>query len=299
MFGAASQSSAIYSNGNGYIAELGNNWNDSIATIESLMDSNWTDARTRSLFIEFFLYNPSTALYTLAMLNVEVSPSELRMTQTMEPIWLSRYEGVNGGVYMFTDVTALIVMAIFVIVVLVQLCKNAHDFCQYFWNQYDVFTCVVCIVTAVLRGAFIANLLIVRGELDDGSVQFSVLNITCALSQASLVMVALLVFLITLRFAKLLRFHRLVKMIARVWQLVRGKVIVQAIFCVAMLLIFVATCFLMNSSTLHSYSTFTKTLQSLVGAFVGEFSTRTFRNSAKTIDLFNSNFLRHFSQSPS
>ena len=56
---------------NGYVvAELGHNMSSATRTIDSLKN-NWIDHRTRAVFLEFLLYNPSTQQIVVISFNQE------------------------------------------------------------------------------------------------------------------------------------------------------------------------------------------------------------------------------------
>jgi polycystin 1L2 len=57
----------------GYIATLGPTRNNSLAAFKSLTNNSWLDKRTRAIFIDFTLYNPTT--YILSDFNLRVGIS--------------------------------------------------------------------------------------------------------------------------------------------------------------------------------------------------------------------------------
>jgi hypothetical protein len=65
---------ASYPDG-GYIATLGPTLNNSLAAFQSLTNNSWLDKRTRAIFIDFTLYDPTTYILSALILRVEISPA--------------------------------------------------------------------------------------------------------------------------------------------------------------------------------------------------------------------------------
>jgi hypothetical protein len=63
---------ASYTEG-GYIATLGPTRNNSLAVFQSLTNNSWLDKRTRAIFIDFTLYDPTTYVLVSFKLTVEIS----------------------------------------------------------------------------------------------------------------------------------------------------------------------------------------------------------------------------------
>jgi hypothetical protein len=57
----------------GYIATLGPKLNNSLAVFQSLTNNSWFDKRTRAIFIDFNLYDPTTYILSNFNLRVEIS----------------------------------------------------------------------------------------------------------------------------------------------------------------------------------------------------------------------------------
>ena len=54
-----------------------------MATIQRMMDSNWIDAKTRVVFVEFSTFNPDAQLFCSSTIYIE-----LPLSGGMSPSWL-------------------------------------------------------------------------------------------------------------------------------------------------------------------------------------------------------------------
>ncbi|XP_045474272.1 uncharacterized protein LOC123680421 [Harmonia axyridis] len=59
--------------GGGYVAFLGRGMKNSLINLEYLKDTGWLDSRTRSIFIEFFLYNANFNIFNAVQYTIEKS----------------------------------------------------------------------------------------------------------------------------------------------------------------------------------------------------------------------------------
>jgi len=88
--------------GGGYVVDLPLNLSAAALMLNDLQDMDWIDGGTRFLTVDFNLYNPSTHLYTLARLVLEMPVGGVFPNDELKTWRFERYHGKMGDVlYVF------------------------------------------------------------------------------------------------------------------------------------------------------------------------------------------------------
>ena len=122
-----------YYNGGGYVHKFKTK-NQSYDDIQSLFTNQWIDKKTRSLFVEFTLYNPNLNLFAYCSILFEFLP-----TGNIVPS--SKFDNfdlynVNSYEKLLTKVSYLIVVIFFMIAQIKKIIKHNKE---YFKNKLNIF----------------------------------------------------------------------------------------------------------------------------------------------------------------
>jgi len=87
--------------GGGYVIDLTGTKEEILANLDSIKANNWLDRRTRSLLIEFNVYNPNVNLFAVCTLAIEIlATGNFINTVTIEVINLfGQQSAVSNGIY--------------------------------------------------------------------------------------------------------------------------------------------------------------------------------------------------------
>ena len=125
---------ATYSGG-GYVANLGETWEQASDMISNLSASNWIDQYTRAAYIEFSMCNPSSTLFNLAMIIFEYPPDGNTIwSARMEVVQLFRYSPPAGPVALLSEILCTVIVLVMNIVEVRQMVKHQHRYFNEMWN---------------------------------------------------------------------------------------------------------------------------------------------------------------------
>ena len=119
--------------GGGYVANLGENRNDASQIVATLADSNWIDAYTRVIFVEFNVWNANSNLFNMFMLSLELLPSGgVNHWVTINSINLYRYSGSGGLVNLLAELLLTVFVVVVTVSYLVGFARGKKR-CSDFW----------------------------------------------------------------------------------------------------------------------------------------------------------------------
>ncbi|MGH0137630.1 UNVERIFIED_CONTAM: hypothetical protein FKN15_016038 [Acipenser sinensis] len=259
---------SIYNSG-GYVKELKRTMNDSIATLLDLQRNNWLDRMTRAVFVEFTLYNTNTDLYAVVALLVEFAHSSRAYTSmNIKAVPLLRLS--TGADLLLVMMGFLVVFVVYFVVHETRIMKKEGS--SYFsqpWNlvQWSVIVLTLAAVVVHLNRISIADkqwhtFLNHR----DGFTNFYQIAF---LSYAFTSLAAVVLFLLILKASVQLRFLRDWSMFGKTLCRSVRELLAAGVALTLLLLAYSHLGYLVFSSSMEGYSSFSSSVLSLLSTLRG------------------------------
>jgi polycystin 1L2 len=262
-------------NGGGYVFKLNGEASDVQNNLLLLQQANWIDSQTRSVFIEFILYNPNINLFSVCTILIEILPTgNLIKSARFDSIYLVGLD-LKGGDAMVVAFYVLYIIAIIVVMVKEgrQIVKLKWGYFKIFWNYVDI--CLVAFSWASLF-MFIYSLYSAysfKSYLKDTSgkdyVKMQWINYWNELLG---IFLAICICFATLRLMKLLRFNSTIaQLIAAIKKSFKELAALTLIFLLQFTG-FSQALYLILNDKLNSFSTVVKTLENCFQILLGKFN---------------------------
>ncbi|MGH0137686.1 UNVERIFIED_CONTAM: hypothetical protein FKN15_021799 [Acipenser sinensis] len=259
---------SIYNSG-GYVKELKRTMNDSIATLLDLQRNNWLDRMTRAVFVEFTLYNTNTDLYAVVALLVEFAHSSRAYTSmNIKAVPLLRLS--TGADLLLVMMGFLVMFVVYFVVHETRIMKKEGS--SYFsqpWNlvQWSVIVLTLAAVVVHLNRISIADkqwhtFLNHR----DGFTNFYQIAF---LSYAFTSLAAVVLFLLILKASVQLRFLRDWSMFGKTLCRSVRELLAAGVALTLLLLAYSHLGYLVFSSSMEGYSSFSSSVLSLLSTLRG------------------------------
>ena len=220
---------------NGYVAELGHNMSSATRTIDTLKNNDWIDRRTRAVFLEFSLYNPSTQQIVVVAFNQEfIGTGGFTQNKNIDILQLELTESV------FYFICKLLLI-LFVIFYFAKECvKFYHQRLSYLfnkWNWLELSQLVSVVLTIVYHTSTKLTLQKSTGQFrlnPYGQVSFQE---PVFFSQRETVATAIMIFFSTLKLLKMNNINPHVKIFfdtcTRIWNFLPTFFISSAVLMLA------------------------------------------------------------------
>jgi hypothetical protein len=135
--------------GGGYIANLGQNYNEAYNLTASLERSGWIDKYTRVIFVEFNIYNPNTGLFSLFTMILEVSPiGHVVKWHQVDSVLLYRFTGAAGLVAFVLELLCVVYFLVIIMIEVHAMYKKKMLYFKLSWN-WMLLLQIVCFFIAV------------------------------------------------------------------------------------------------------------------------------------------------------
>ena len=262
-------------NGGGYIFKLNGEAADIQSNLFLLQRANWIDSQTRSVFIEFILYNPNINLFSVCTILIEILPTgNLIKSSRFDSIYLVGLD-LKGGDAMVVAFYVLYIIAIIFVMVKEgrQIMKLKWGYFKIFWNYVDI--CLIAFSWASLF-MFIYSLYSAysfKSYLKDTAgkdyVKMQWINYWNELLG---IFLAICICFATLRLMKLLRFNSTItQLIDAIKKSFKELAALSLIFLIQFIG-FSQALYLILNDKLFSFSTVVKTLENCFEILLGKFN---------------------------
>ena len=143
----------MYSGG-GYVYKILGSINQTYDEIQSLFENNWIDRNTRTLFVEFSIYNPNINLFAFCSILFEFLPSG----NIVYSLTVDSFDLFNANTYakLLTKVAYLIIVLVFMLIEIKKMYKLKK---LYFVNSLNIFEWVLysCSIASLIMFTFKTN----------------------------------------------------------------------------------------------------------------------------------------------
>ncbi|XP_048586151.1 polycystic kidney disease protein 1-like 2 isoform X1 [Nematostella vectensis] len=258
--------------GGGFVADLGYNKRTALLVIDDLQANNWVDLQTVALFVEFTVFEPSTALFSHAKYLYEMSPATGKPTLYHNIQTLSLYASPDLNFRKFFNAIQIIILLLIFCYLIIEVGKVLSLKCKYFvsfWNWLNMLQLLTAIATVVLFffkedyvSQFVKN--VQRNPYETTSIDYVIL-----FSELELYVLSTVVFIVTIKFLRLLRFNRHICQMTASMKHSSGSITTYAIVFLIDMIAFAFVAILVLGITIENYSDFVEALSSLFQMFLG------------------------------
>ena len=258
--------------GGGYPAELGYDYPTALTVIADLHSHNWVDMQTRSIFVEFTVYNANANLFGIAFLFLEFLPTGGSFPYAHFAVSrLYSYVGPFSHFILACQVLLILFMLYFMYREGKSIYKKGKAYFNGFFNWMEV-VMIVCELAMVVL--FFARLWEVDknlAELRYNPKDFVSFQYAGAADESLTFIMGVLVFLVTLRFLKLFRFNKRMSLL--------GSTIGECAkplgsFCISFMIVFLAyaiLAYLVFGLENDKFKNFLTTIETQISIILGDF----------------------------
>ncbi len=256
--------------GGGYVIDLTGTKEEILANLDSIKANNWLDRRTRSLLIEFNVYNPNVNLFAVCTLAIEIlATGNFINTVTIEVINLfGQQSAVSNGIYY--AYIGLVFWSVFREAKKIYTLKGAYVRQFWSWVQWTIIaTSLAAFAIWTYRSYFGQKLLTSFGKNNgQGYISFRYLNFYNSLLS---LLLALPPALATLKFIKLLRFNKTVLLLTHAISSSMGQLLGVILIFFILFISFVQIFYLLLSNNLSGFKTVINTAMTCFQILLGKF----------------------------
>ena len=253
------------------MADLGYTSSSALRVINNLKNYTWIDERTRAVFVEFMVFDPSTNLFSAAVYLYEKLPmggaATFRRINTM-----ALYGARENGVRSFNAVCELVVIVVVCYFIVAEAVKMYRQRCLYFksawaWVEILLILCAsASIVLSVFRRYHTTELVT---KIRENPFKTSSFHYAVLWSDLNTALMAILVFIITIKVLKILKFNEHIYSLALSMGRCRDKIIsYSAVFLVAFLA-FAQIALLVFGNGAEAYSSVPEVFRTQFAMFIG------------------------------
>jgi len=258
--------------GGGYPADLGYDYPTALTVIADLHSHNWVDMQTRSVFVEFTVYNANANLFGIAYLFLEFLPTGGAFPYAHFAVSkLYSYVGHFSHFILACQVFLILFMLYFMYREGKAIYKKRKAYFNGFFNWMEV-VMIACELTMVVL--FFARLWEVDknlAELRYNPKDFVSFQYAGAADESLTFIMGILVFLATLRFLKLFRFNKRMSLL--------GSTIGECAkplgsFCISFMIVFLAyaiLAYLVFGLENDKFKNFLTAIETQISIILGDF----------------------------
>ena len=270
--------------GGGYPAELGYDYPTALTVIADLHSHNWVDMQTRSVFVEFTVYNANANLFGIAFLFLEFLPTGGSFPYAHFAVSrLYSYVGPFSHFILACQVLLILFMLYFMYREGKAMYKKGKAYFNGFFNWMEV-VMIVCELAMVVL--FFARLWEVDknlAELRYNPKDFVSFQYAGAADESLTFIMGVLVFLVTLRFLKLFRFNKRMSLL--------GSTIGECAkplgsFCICFMIVFLAyaiLAYLVFGLENDKFKNFLTTIETQISIILGDFDYEEFSSTNRIL----------------
>ncbi|XP_038661912.1 polycystic kidney disease protein 1-like 2 [Scyliorhinus canicula] len=262
---------ALY-RGSGYVTDLTTEKENASRIVQYLAESNWIDSYTRAVFVEFTVYNANVNLFGVTTLVLETSGLGTFISSTvLESIQLIQ----NRETRVLFAAVKIVYMLLVVYYVVLQGKLLREQSWKYFRDQRNLMEVLIILFSWSAFALFLKRLELESKTLDyyrKNPLRFVSFHGLTSINSALNYVFAILVALTTMKLWYLLhlnpKLHLFTSAMRRAWGELRGLFVILVLLLVA----YSSVSYVMLRSNISSYSTFFKTVTTILQLQLGHFN---------------------------
>ena len=253
---------AVY-DGGGYVADLGYNSDSAGQAISNLRTHGWIDRQTRSVLVEFTIYNPNTGYLSISTYYYEVLPTGYGNTFVI--IDTLPLTTTQTGLYQFYLFCQLLFIIIVFLLLVGELYKMYRQRWSYFRNVWNLFaTLQLMSASLVVTFYVIKSRHILQNIIKLRQNYFVTVSFQEAVmwSEAENAVLAVTIFIATVKLLHLIRFNPHVIVLLSSLRVSRNLLFSYSLIFVIIFISYAQLAHLVLGNDLYHYSSFLRTLVS-------------------------------------
>ena len=257
--------------GGGFVADLGYDKSTANGVVDLLREKSWIDEYTSAVFLEFTVFNPSSALFSSVRYLYERCPSGSFNTVTRIDS-LNVYTPTNKSAYFFFQVCQFLLMVIIVVNMvfeMIKIIKQGFPYFRVIWNLLQWIEAISIVIAVTMFNLKEKNVGGFIARIHANPYQTSSTDYIVMWSDLETFVLSLVIFVVTVKLLRLIRFSKSVFQLRQtIYQSIKTLRSIFLVFLVNMIaLTFMATIAFRNFS--HSYSSFIKAFSKLISLLAG------------------------------
>ena len=258
--------------GGGFVADLGYNEATAVDVVVSLENNNWVDDRTAALFVEFTVFDASSALFASVKYLYERLPTGgwHPFTKINALTVYSSQDKDNGFFYGVCQLLLKINIAFFLVAELIKLfVQGVRKYFTIFWNWIELFQIAIAtvfLVTSFLKETFVSKFV---KRVKDNPFQTSNTDYLVLWSDVEVCLLSIVAFVATIKFLRLFRFNSHICYLMGTLQRSARPLMSYFIMFLLLVLSYTQLGWLIFGSSVPAYSTFFGSLRALLQMIIG------------------------------
>ena len=229
------------------------------------------DQQTVAVFVEFTVFEPASALFTVAKLLYEVPPMGKPLTKTHINT-LSLYANPNQSFGSFI-VACQIVFLVLLVYYLIRELRKMYEFsCSYFnsfWNWMDLLQVISAVTTVVLfffKEKYVSRFVqrVQANPFETSSVDYVIVWY-----QLEVYVLSVVVFIVTVKLLRLLRFNSHICQMSASLRTSSSHMLSYSVIFFVLLISFACLGMLVFGNAVQAYSSFVEVFSALLQKFLG------------------------------
>lgn len=257
--------------GGGFVADLGYNKSTANKVVDLLKEKAWIDEYTTAVFLEFTLFNPSSALFSSVRYLYERFPSgafnAITRTDTM-----TVYAPTNKSLYFFLKLCQLLLMVIILVTIafeIIRIIKQGIAYFKVIWNLVqwiEAIFIIIAIATFYLKEKYVGRFI---ARLQANPFETSSTDYIVMWSDLETLFLSFVIFVVTIKLLRLIRFSKSVYQLHRtiIQSIKKLGSIAQLFLVITIALSSIATIAFGNFS--YNFSSFVKSFTKLLHFLAG------------------------------
>lgn len=258
-------------NGGGYINEMSVNYQVSNTMLKELFDNLWLDRKTRTISLEFTLYNPNVNMFCYVTMLAEFPETGGAVTSALvQPFRAYNNVGALGAYVLFNEIIFLLYLLGGSIKLLISIRKQKKQFFKSFWNLMDMATILTCYVSIAM---YIGRLLMVEAVMEkfnEDREKFVNFQHITFWDEVLVCIIGLICFFCTVRMVKILGYNQRISSITSVIKRASADLTSFSVLFAIMFVGFALLGYLLFGRSLTAYSTFLTTVATLITSMIGK-----------------------------
>ena len=261
---------ALYSGG-GYVADLGYTSGAAMRVVQNLKENNWIDTRTRAVFLEVFVHEPTTKLFSAVTYLVEFLP--MGNAITYHKVTTMALYGANASgfqsLYAFCELLLILIVVYFIISECVKLYRLRLKFFKSAWTYVEL-TQIICasltIILSIFRRYYTSQLV---SRVHENPFKTTSFHYVVFWSELETILIAILVFVITIKLLKILKFNEHISALASSMKNSFKSITSYSIVFLVVFFAFAQVAHLVFGPTVQSYCSMLETMRAQFSMFIG------------------------------
>ncbi|XP_031571405.1 polycystic kidney disease protein 1-like 2 isoform X3 [Actinia tenebrosa] len=257
--------------GGGYIADLGYTQGSALRVLENLQSNSWIDEKTRAIFVEFLVFEPSSSFFSAVTYLYEKPSMGGAVTYTSVKT-MSLYGARSHGLqslYAICELVIILIVIYFVIAELIKVYRQrwAYFKCPWTWVEItQVLAAMATIVLSIFRRYHATQLV---NKVHKNPFKTSSFHYVVMWSEVEGALMAILIFIITIKLLRILKFNQHISVLAKSMAKCGEKLVSYSVVFLVAFLAFAQVAVLVFGSTVPSYSSVVQVFRSQFSMFVG------------------------------